>query len=99
VSLEHKIQKQSESEGNALNRMFCKPAVCKHCTKCIQLADKVINPMKLTISLEAYRHSGIEFVAFCGIQVLSQHVTGGSEEHREISRAELQSPSLNPGPQ
>jgi len=55
--------------------------------------------MKLTISLEAYRHSGIEFVAFCGIQVLSQHVTGGSEEHREISRAELQSPSLNPGPQ
>jgi hypothetical protein len=63
---------------------------------CIQLGDKVINPMKLTLSLEPFLHSGIEFVAFCGIQVLSQHLTGGPEEHHEIARAELQSPSLNP---
>jgi hypothetical protein len=62
----------------------------------MQLADKVINPIELTRSLEAYRHSGIEFVAFCGIQVLSQHLTEGPEEHRDISEAELQSQSLKP---
>ena len=95
VSIKHKIQKQSESGGNTL-RMFCKPSLCKHCTKCIQLADKVINPTELTLSLETYLHSGTEFVAFRGIQVLSQHLTGGPEEHCEMSRAKLQSPSLNP---
>jgi len=52
--------------------------------------------MELSLSLETYRHSGIDFVAFCGIQVLSQHLNRGPEEHREISRAGLQSPSLNP---
>ena len=46
------------------SRMFC-----EHCTRCIQLADKVINPTKLTLSFEAYLHSGTEFVAFPGIQV------------------------------
>jgi len=52
--------------------------------------------MELPLSLEAYLHSGTEFVALHGIQALSQHLTGGPEEHREVSRAELQSPSLKP---
>jgi hypothetical protein len=52
--------------------------------------------MELTLSLEDFRHLGIEFVAFCGIQVLSNYLTGWPEEHREISLEELQSPVFEP---